>query len=86
MSMLLARINFSQYRSITRSRLQGLRYWCSRKGLVPRNTHVRYQSSGIHCWKLLARFKFQDHRQNYRDKELWKERMTRQKNIPPSQS
>ena len=40
-----------------RSRSQGPIYWYPLKGLITRDTHVKYQSSSSYCSKVIRKFK-----------------------------
>ena len=42
---LLARLEFQKVSQTPRSRSHGKKYWYPWKGLVPKNNHVKYQSS-----------------------------------------
>ena len=47
----------------SKSRSQGKKFWYPKKGLVTKNTRMKYQSSSSHCSSqelhVLARLKFQ---------------------------
>ena len=43
---------------------QGQICWNPGKGLVRRNTHVKYQSSSTNQWKVISKFKIQSELQN----------------------
>ena len=40
-----------------RSRSQGQKQWYPQKGLITGYTHVKYQSSGTHCSKVISKVK-----------------------------
>ena len=56
--MLLARLKFSKCRSTSKVKVTGSKCWYPQKGLVCRNTQVKYDSSNPHCSKLLATLEF----------------------------
>ena len=59
---LLASLKFSKSRS--RSRSQGQRCQYPQKGLVTKNSHIKYQSSSTHCSKVISKIKFSKSRSN----------------------
>ena len=60
-----------------RSRSQDQKLWYPRKGLITRNTHVKYQSSSTHCSKVISKVKVSETRT-----ELQNERQDKN-NMPP---
>ena len=68
-----------------RSRSQGQKQWYPLKGLITRNTHVKYQSSRTHCSKVISKVKVSERRtewQNYRITE-WQNDRQDKNNMPP---
>ena len=67
----------------TRSRSQGKKQWYPQKGLITRNTHVKYQSSSTYCSKVISKVKVSERRtewQNDRITELQNDRITEWQN------
>ena len=52
---LLARIICSKSGPISKVKDTGSKYWHPRKGLVTRNTHVKYESSSTHFSKFISK-------------------------------
>ena len=56
-----------------------LNMWYLRKGLVPRNTYEKYQSSSIHCSKVIRKLNVSD---RITVTKLWNDRQDKN-NMPP---
>ena len=68
---LLARFKFSKMGQTPRSRSQGKKkQWYPQKGLITRNTQVKYQSSSTHCSKVISKVKVSERRTEWQNDRM----------------
>ena len=60
----MAKVSFSKVGQTSRSRPQGQKLWYKVKGLIIRNTHMKYESSIFNSWKVMAKVKVFVHAAN----------------------
>ena len=81
--MLIASLYFSQYRSNSKVKVTGFKMLV----LTERSSPKEYLCEISKLWhsllEVISKVQVSGHRQNYRDKKLWKERMTRPKKHTP---